>query len=369
VGLGAEDPNAARKALLMSSASVSVYITNQRGQRFGVSPTVMIDDGGWKVFQFNYSTASLGPYATATPTFAPTTPTPTPIPTPNPTTLPPTPVPTTLPPTGMPTTYSGMASGFVYDAVTGKPLRGAIVTPKNKRLRRLLADLAERGDGTFHLINIPTGEQELTASAVGYISVTKTVTAWDVSTTGCAYFVLSPELDESKKQIRTVLEWRETSRPMASFLGVADCWSTAYAPHCTHKSVVGGVGRTSDNVHNIEIPKLGQGKCTFGLSTITLTGEGATIAKYMVAIKGDVDMAIIGKGGSGAFVTATQLEKLKKDYEGSGADVTFYTSNTYADDQHFSVEPSSWVDAEGWHVLNFDSNSRVVVDWSKGIKN
>merc|ERR1712216_1115071 len=125
------------------------------------------------------------------------------------------------------------------------------------------------------------------------------------------------------QQVRTVLTWRNTAKTLMSFMGVVDCWATASSPHCSHTAQVGGKTVVSENQHDVEIAELGQGECKFGLSTISVTGEGASIAKYMVAVKGDSDLAILGHGGDKAFVSASQLAALKRDYSGADADVVF----------------------------------------------
>jgi hypothetical protein len=59
--LGASNPSSAKAILLKSGAQVSVYLRNSRGQQFEIGPGSVIDDEGWKIFQYNDSTIRLGP--------------------------------------------------------------------------------------------------------------------------------------------------------------------------------------------------------------------------------------------------------------------------------------------------------------------
>jgi hypothetical protein len=348
---GAAHPEEARKYLLQSGATLNVYTSNSRGQQFRVGKEVRIDQHGWKVLQYNGTTDHLGPYRTRAPTTgAPTS---------------------TVSPTMSPTLYGGVGDGWVYNAINGKPIAGANVTIKApfeaSSSRRLLGaslnpSQTTRKDGHFHMRNVQVGTFEAEVSAPGFITITKMVSTWNPSTDkGCMWFVLSPVLE--KDQYRAVLTWSNTTKPLSSLSTVVDCSATAYSPTCTTTSTINGVDYTSNSLHNIEIPSVGE--CKFGLSTVTVTGEHENVIKYLVVMPGYTTEDLISKQGGKPYLSPQQILEAKMQYLTTGADATFYKSNAYADDLHFPAIGNSWIDGEGWHVFNYDTQSGQILDWSK----
>jgi len=347
---GAKHPDEARKYLLQSGATLNVYTSNSRGQQFAVGPAVRIDQHGWKVLQYNGTTDHIGPYQTRAPTtVAPSM---------------------TEAPTMAPTMFGGVGDGWVYNAINGKPIMGAKVTIKAPvgTKRRLLetqeqdASKATSKDGHFHIRDIQVGTFEAEVSAPGFITITKMVTTWDSATgAGCMWFVLSPILE--KDQYRAVLTWTNTTKPLSSLSTVVDCSATAYSPTCSTESVIGGVSYVSNSLHNVEIPSLGQ--CKFGLSTVTVTGEHENVMKYLVVMPGYTTEDLISKQGGKPYLSPQQILEAKMQYLTTGADATFYKSNSYAEDPHFPAIGNSWIDGEGWHVFNYDTQSGQLADWSK----
>jgi len=341
----------AKDYLLKSGATVNIYLSNDAGQQFAVGPSVLVDHQGWKVFQFNgTSRFKLGPYATHAPTtLAPTT---------------------TSTPTLAPSSFGGIGNGWVYDAVTGKPLSGANVTILAPRGgRRLLAvgttepsaSMSTSADGHFHVDNIKVGTFEAEVSAPGYITMRKLVATWDATNgAGCMWFVLSPLLQ--KDQFRTVLTWTNTAKPLSSLSTVVTCSATAFSPACQTEAVINGVSYVSHSLHNVEIPSLGE--CKFGLSTITVTGEHENVIKYLVVMPGYTTEDLISKQGGKPYLSPEQMAAAKREYLTTHADAIFYKSNDFASDPLFPAVGASWIDGEGWHVFNYDTKSDVIVDWA-----
>jgi len=342
--LGASNPSGAKAILLKSGAQVSVYLRNSRGQQFEIGPGSIIDNEGWKIFQYNDSTIRLGPYGTASPTAQPTE-APTPSPTRPPTTLP-------------PTMYGGEANGFVYNAVDGKVLSGVKIEIEGPG-----APLDATTDhlGHFHFKNVPLPTFTFKASKKGFITVTKVKATYAAGgNEGCIFIVLSPVL--LPDEVRVVLTWTNTTKGMTGYTNVVDCDATAKSTHCTHSATVNGVDATSTSVHNFESQQLGE--CKFGLSTSTVTGEKNDIIKYIATVNGDLEADLVAAQGGKPNLTPQDMEGVRADYRATGAVATFYTSNDWAKDSEYPVNQRSWVDYEGWHVINYDSETRVTVDWS-----
>merc|ERR1711998_349627 len=217
-------------------------------------------------------------------------------------------------------------------------------------------------DGHSHIRNVQVGTFEAEVSAPGFITLTKMVTTWDAASgAGCMWFVLSPVLKAD--QYRAVLTWTNTTKPLSSLSTVVDCSATAFSPTCSTESVIKGTTYTSNSLHDVEIPSLG--KCQFGLSTVTVTGEHENVMKYLVVMPGYTTEDLISKQGGKPYLSPQQLAEAKMEYLTTGADATFYKSNTYSNDPHFPAIGNSWIDGEGWHVFNYDTKSGVILDWSK----
>lgn len=105
----------------------------------------------------------------------------------------------------------GALLGLVVDANNGLPLGGATVTARSGAITRTAAT---RADGTFTIINMPTGTYTVTASKSGYVTTTDETT-WEVPE-GC--WNLLPFFALPKTQAAdvwtAVLEWR----------GWCGCW-------------------------------------------------------------------------------------------------------------------------------------------------
>jgi hypothetical protein len=344
VGKAADEPGAT-KILLASGAQLSVYVRNNRGQQYEVGPGSRIDGEGWKIMQYNDSTISLGPYRTVTPT-APPTPAPTAKPT-----LPPT--------TQAPTAFGGEADGYVYDAVTGKTITGVNITVVGDGGPQTVITDKE---GHFHFKNVPLPTFQFTAAKKGYIGVTRVKPTYQAGGSGCIFLVLSPLLE--KDQVRAVLTWTNITKGMTGYTNVVDCDATATSPKCAHTATVNGVEATSHSVHDVEFQSLG--KCKFGLSTNTVTGEKNDIIKYQASVHGDLQADLVAAQGGKPNLTPQDMAAVKADYEKTGAVLVFYVSNDWSKDHEIPVSSASWVDYEGWHVLNYDSQTGVVVDWASG---
>jgi hypothetical protein len=341
----APDEAGATKELLASGAQLSVYVRNNRGQQYEVGTGSRIDGEGWKVMQYNDSTISLGPYRTALPSVPPT-PAPTGVPT-----LPPT--------TQAPTAFGGEADGFVYDAIDGKVIAGVNITVVGDGGPQTVMTDKE---GHFHFKNVPLPTFQFHAEKEGYIKVTRVKPTYKAGGNGCIFLVLSPLLE--KDQVRAVLTWTNITKGMTGYTNVVDCDATAKSPSCTHTATVNGVDSTSTSLHDVEFQSLG--KCKFGLSTNTVTGEHNDIIKYTASVNGDLQADLVAKQGGKPNLTPQDMQAVKDDYQATGAVLVFYTSNDWSKDHEIPMSSTSWVDYEGWHVLNYDSETSVLVDWANG---
>jgi len=258
-----------------------------------------------------------------------------------------------------PTQFGGEADGYVYDATNGKTLAGVKLTVVGDGgPQSVLTDK----EGHFHFGNVPLPTFQFTAELDGYITVTRVKPTYQAGGNGCIFLVLSPTLVPG--QVRAVLTWTNITKGMTGYTNVVDCDATAKSPTCTHSGTVNGVVATSTSVHDVEFQSLG--KCKFGLSTNTVTNEKNDIIKYIASVNGDLEANLVAAQGGKPNLTPQDMASVKADYQASGAILVFYTSNDWSKDLEIPVVGTSWIDYEGWHVLNYDSQSQVVVDWAKG---
>jgi hypothetical protein len=97
---------------------------------------------------------------------------------------------------------TGTLQGIVRNASNGQPISGATISAGSRTT-------ASGSDGTYTLSNVPAGQQNLTASATGFISTQVTITVV-ANQTVTQNISLSPVL--ATGQIRITLNWTKNSQ-------------------------------------------------------------------------------------------------------------------------------------------------------------